>query len=857
MSVGTLRQGRSRPRPIRVAFLVQENEHAHLAFDGIFADCYRRWGGRYSLIVPCVENRIQEAFWPWLKAFDPDVVYSYVSLSEEDVLDLHERLNPSVYERHKHYREPRLDVFGFSPAYGAAPLSSLSTIFRLARHRRPDGAGGRLSIIDSWFTETPSRFLTDNFGTYHWSYGTSVYPQDAKQAAGLLTIVSPDKEQDRKFGIPSDLTTIPDELAAFQAFTERRVTSLSMASLYFAPQLDIRGHRWGGSFNLVIGDSYADRLLFWNARLLIPGWLRGDLCCLSVSQEQLQDDDFFDALVAFINRHNHVNEGSGGHSNLTLRSTSVPAGDLDEIAKRLRKARCWSMVRTQFVASLDELIPSAADLEHASFGHGLGGILETRPDWTDFSWEFPNIRPPSSIPDHLLDAPPRQHFTTGAWATDHILEHEEPKPRFSDTNYWLLPRAWRMGGAFAATFSSASRDLVYPVRSTKEGYLTLFESIDRTIHSLTVPSAYEAMHHALCRDGQWVRMAGYKGPTVPQSRAIWMSPSNEARYLNGILGMAGGLSEARRFLLHPFMTEIFARLGGTPNLPVDKVAPTVARLRKLRPRISAFDLADGQEQHALGMLIVKAAQNLKSPRTFVKYSSLSEAWTQHREAFWQRHGLKPEDDPRIDWEAHEQQSLDECLIALRRRQMFFQGHQWVCPECHHRNWVDLIELKPMLTCAICRHEEEAPITFEWLFRPNEFLIEGLRDHSVLSLVWVLTALSNEARQSFLYAGPSWFHFEDAEAGPDAEADLLAVCDGIAILCEAKSSWASLRTRDLDDLVALAKRLRPDVALLAIMETGENLAPKISEAKQTLADEGIELRLMTLATHPIEDDPYLH
>ena len=50
--------GAVRPRPIRVAFLVQQGDNAQLALDGIFADCYYRWGGRFSLIVPCRNERI-------------------------------------------------------------------------------------------------------------------------------------------------------------------------------------------------------------------------------------------------------------------------------------------------------------------------------------------------------------------------------------------------------------------------------------------------------------------------------------------------------------------------------------------------------------------------------------------------------------------------------------------------------------------------------------------------------------------------------------------------------------------------------------------------------------------------------
>src|SRR5271169_5602262 len=205
-------KGWARPRPLRVAFLIEDGEHAQLALDGIFADCYNRWGGRFSLIAPCLNGRVAPSYWPWLEAYDPDIVYSYLPLNRADVLEVHERLCPAQYAFHELGREPRLDPYGFKPSYGFSPLSSLSGIFRLARHTPAPSEGAPVKIIDSWHTERPSRFLTDNFGTYHLSRGGSIYPSDAAAAASLLTIVSPDMQADRRYGVPRDLNAIPSEM---------------------------------------------------------------------------------------------------------------------------------------------------------------------------------------------------------------------------------------------------------------------------------------------------------------------------------------------------------------------------------------------------------------------------------------------------------------------------------------------------------------------------------------------------------------------------------------------------------------------------------------------------------------------
>src|SRR3546814_20585507 len=108
---------------------------------------------------------------------------------------------------------------------------------------------------------------------------------------------------------------------------------------------------------------------------------------------------------------------------------------------------------------------------------------------------------------------------------------------------------------------------------------------------------------------------------------------------------------------------------------------------------------------------------------------IAERWQQHRANFWDRTGRPKGADESIDWDGMEQASLDRCFIAMRQRQMVFQGYEWVCPECHHRNWVDMAELRSVLTCTICRHEVDAPITFDWLFKPRTFLIESLGDSS--------------------------------------------------------------------------------------------------------------------------------
>ncbi|KZD22931.1 hypothetical protein A4A58_05860 [Tardiphaga robiniae] len=833
---------------MRVAFLVEDGEHSSIILDGIFADCYSRWGGRFSLIVPCVGGAISEAYWPWLERFGPDIVYSYVQLSEAKVLDLHERLAPNAYIFHNERNVERTDLFGFKPEYDFSALSSLSLVFKLARYAPAAQTGAPIKVIDSWFTEQPSQLLTDNFGIYHYSTGGGMFPADAAVAASLISVVSPENAQR---GIPPDLITLPDETAVYEEFAGRRASALSVMSAQFAPRLEFYVHRWNASLNVVIGDTFDDRLLFWNARLLTPAWLDSELGALRVTSRALQDPAFLTAIGAILKQRNRF--GGNGHANITIRSISASATELEEAAKAIRSTSPWGYVALEAVAGVDAIVPSVEAIKQAAVrSHTDKPFLQTS-EWTQFSWSPPIAKPPTNLPEHLRDVPPQQWFAEGYWCVDFSMEYEGVEGRYTE-NVWSLPTRWRMAKAFEHTHSGQTGPTGWHPGGWRSqgGLYSTYVSENRKISTLEPPNAFSAMQWALVSDGSRAQRNIH-----PPSKVGRMELSNEARYLSGILGLLGGLAGAKKLLLHPFLIDVFATFGGTTNLPANKGVPTANRLRNRLQLQPIFNLRDERERDVLAALIVKASSELKKPIDYMSYEELHTRWKVHRDAYWFANPRTDEPDDPTDWEKIERRTLDETLIELRRRQLLFQGHHWTCRRCHHRNWLDMSELAPTLECKICKEEEDAPLDLKSLFRPSQFLIESLRDHSVLSLLWALSALQSRSMQSFLFVEPTWFYFDRDARKPDAEADLLILLDGKAILCEVKASWSILRRGDITDLVALAKRLRPDVAILAVMDEGRKLEPEINAAAEELKSAGIGFELATLDGYPLDDMPYLH
>jgi hypothetical protein len=161
-----------------------------------------------------------------------------------------------------------------------------------------------------------------------------------------------------------------------------------------------------------------------------------------------------------------------------------------------------------------------------------------------------------------------------------------------------------------------------------------------------------------------------------------------------------------------------------------------------------FDVREGAERTALAALIAKAAMSIQTPNVWIGLQHLNKQWDAYRAVYYAAHPDALVDAEQAERE--ERQGLDDTLAEMRAKRMIFQGHAWKCGECQHRNWTDFQMLKPILACDVCGTEKGLPVAEPWHFRANEFLIESLQAHSVLSLLWLLAVLSTRAKTSFLY-----------------------------------------------------------------------------------------------------------
>ena len=147
----------------------------------IFRECYGRWGGRRTLIVPAKPEGIDEQYVDWLWYYDPDIIYSFVALSEEAIARIHEKYCPTHLKINSSAARPeqaaelgRVEL----PIQGLSSLSLITTL--LNRRNMLTQKISDLKIIDKYYDGSESQFLEENFGFVLSSCQTNVsrlYPE--------------------------------------------------------------------------------------------------------------------------------------------------------------------------------------------------------------------------------------------------------------------------------------------------------------------------------------------------------------------------------------------------------------------------------------------------------------------------------------------------------------------------------------------------------------------------------------------------------------------------------------------------------------------------------------------------------
>ncbi len=74
--------------------------------------------------------------------------------------------------------------------------------------------------------------------------------------------------------VDGDVVATEHELLK-QLATRGDLLGVAQISPLFSTRFELRGLEWSRTFNFIVGDSFADRILFWNGQHKTPAWLDG------------------------------------------------------------------------------------------------------------------------------------------------------------------------------------------------------------------------------------------------------------------------------------------------------------------------------------------------------------------------------------------------------------------------------------------------------------------------------------------------------------------------------------------------------------------------------------------------------
>jgi hypothetical protein len=587
-------------------------------------------------------------------------------------------------------------------------------------------------------------------------------------------------------------------------------------------------------------------------------WRDGHPVDLRVPRQLLANAGFCDALVAYLNGIPSISgDNSGGTHSVTLRSSSVPFAELEAIRARLTREPQWIGFRCEFVDSVDRYVPAKFEDHGWEYGLSQAGGLQTG-RWLDKFVTAGRWHLTSDIPDHLRHAPISfQSEGEGLWAVDLDVERgEDNSPYDNVRDRWRLPRRLRMTGSFLEHYRlTDSRGPTLFPRVSRFGFLTLFAGGSGALPTIDEPADYDAVVGGLTRGRDWRPFERYDAPP-PMQLCYTAERSDAGRYFWGVYQLFGGLHSANSFLLSGFWREQLAKFGATDQRPEQRLQMVRSKLRKKMPQ-QPFDLSDGPTLDRLSDLVLQEADAIRLSIESIRWDELRAAHEPFLQADWAANpGEEKDKEEALEWD---RRSLAPAVQSLCERGVLHQGLEHRCRRCHHVSWIAISDLRASLVCEVCKHHEAAPVDRPWDFRLNGFVREALRRHGVGPLFWALSRLRPMSSTSYWFEGPLGIYFtkESEEAGTrDTDIDLTVIAGDRVRMCEVKQSARSFD--DPEKYAAHFRRLRPDIATIAIMEPpSARIQGAFAKFEAALAGSGIMPELITFdSDRDIDNRAYL-
>ncbi|RYY75440.1 MAG: hypothetical protein EOO52_08555 [Gammaproteobacteria bacterium] len=787
-------------RPIKIAYLVPYTDSpvTHAILDAAFYESYTRWGGAYTLLIPTDTDRfLKPDYEPWLEFFDPDFIYTYVTLDDNFVKRIDRLCSPIAFlSRRERDESDDIHWRGFLPSWNHyfSAVSSVTTVpsphlhSSLGRHVPETD----VLVITQYEPRREDRFVRDNFGV---AFNTIMATNPVPGLYKTLSLVEPELPPHMNVGTVR-CNSIGELFDAFAA--EKTIAIAKLARVHSEGISKAKSLEWSDSFNLFIGGSVLDRLNFWNARHFTPTH-SGTLGAMIVGIDFFDDDDWVKQLGHYLNAHNYSQ--GGGPAVVTIRSLSL---GLEELIRAREK--------------LQPHTHNSVQLENSCNAHAhplpneLNNVFDGACDSTTFKVAEDRNTVLAKEPDHIAFIPARyRDIAIGNWVVTHEIERHNNLSQYSNVvDRWVLPKRQKLARAFTNALGKVSRRGCLSLIPAAPGLLFGQAGNVKYTYDLHLPDDETFFQHLLTRFSEYPEPDRRAG--TDHSGYEDISISDKGENLRGIISMFESLSDAYKILTNKYWRGV---LRSAKDKSVRYLTYNLHQLLSRLPN----DKASRQKLNA-----------------DLRFDNIVEV-TKFMEA-----------------------NVIDTLEFLIKQNVFFQVHTWRCEYCGHSNFRNFDDMKIKNFCNICSRDYFVPVDMEWVYQLNEFVYRTLVNGHALPVLWALGFIQEHIAMGNFWFLPEVDLYESRQPIAKKEIDILCIADGKFYAIEVKLTASQFQASgEIDKFIDKINRIQPDVAMLVFERYAKNeeAAPAILDFLTTSEAEireaiGPSIKLQVLTAEDIAD-----